>query len=121
MVEQAKDTSSQTGCLSQHFWILQTSSQVLGATFCIPCLVTWKFGSAGCWDSFENLKHLSLLYLSFNGATNLHPYLNDIFHQQIEVPTMPDKLENSSGCYTEALLEKVKCLMCEGSFAKKAT
>jgi hypothetical protein len=34
---------------------------------------------------------------------------------------MPDKLENSSGWYMEATARKVKCLLCEVSFAKKAT
>jgi hypothetical protein len=34
---------------------------------------------------------------------------------------MLDKLENSSGWYTEATTGKIKCLMCEASFAKKAT
>jgi hypothetical protein len=32
---------------------------------------------------------------------------------------MPDKLENSSGWYAEAPPGKVKCSMCEASFAKK--
>jgi hypothetical protein len=34
---------------------------------------------------------------------------------------MPDKLENSSGWYAEAPPRKVKCLLCEASFAKKVT
>jgi hypothetical protein len=34
---------------------------------------------------------------------------------------MPDKLENSSGWYAEASPGKVKCLLCEASFGKKAT
>jgi hypothetical protein len=34
---------------------------------------------------------------------------------------MLDKLENSSGWYAEASTGKVKCLLCEASFAKKAT
>jgi hypothetical protein len=34
---------------------------------------------------------------------------------------MPDKLENLSGWYAEATLEKVKCLLCEASFARKAS
>jgi hypothetical protein len=34
---------------------------------------------------------------------------------------MPDKLENSSGWYTEATTGKVKCLLCEASFVKKAS
>ena len=66
-----------------------------------------------------NLEHLSLLYLSFGGATNLYPYLNNFFHRQIEVPTMPDKLENSWAWYAKGTIGKVKCLMCEASFAKK--
>jgi hypothetical protein len=33
---------------------------------------------------------------------------------------MPDKLENSSGWYAETTIGKVKCLLCEASFAKKA-
>jgi hypothetical protein len=33
---------------------------------------------------------------------------------------MPDKLENSSGWYAEATTKKVKFLLCEASFAKKA-
>ena len=34
---------------------------------------------------------------------------------------MPNKLENLSGWYAEAPLEKVKCLLCKASFVKKAT
>jgi hypothetical protein len=34
---------------------------------------------------------------------------------------MPDNLENSSGWYAEAHPGKVKFLLCEASFAKKAT
>jgi hypothetical protein len=34
---------------------------------------------------------------------------------------MPDKLENSSGWYAEGTTGKVKCLLCEASFAKKGT
>jgi hypothetical protein len=34
---------------------------------------------------------------------------------------MPDKLENLSGWYAKATTRKVKCLLCEASFAKKAT
>jgi formamidopyrimidine-DNA glycosylase len=34
---------------------------------------------------------------------------------------MLDKLENSSGWYAEATTRKVKYLLCEASFAKKAT
>jgi hypothetical protein len=34
---------------------------------------------------------------------------------------MPDKLENSWGWYAEATLGKVKCLLCEASFVKKAS
>jgi hypothetical protein len=79
------------------------------------------FGSTGCQDSFENLEHLPLLYLSFGDATNLHPYSNNIFHRQIEVPMMPHKLENLSGWYAEATTRKVKCLLYEASFAKKVT
>jgi hypothetical protein len=54
---------------------------------------------ARCRDFFGNLEHLPLLYLSFGGATNLHPYSNNFYHQQIEVPMMPDKLKNSSDWY----------------------
>ena len=75
--------------------------------------------SVGIFNIFGNLEHLPLLYLSFGGATNLHPYLNNIFHQQIEVPTMPNKLENLSGWYAKAPPGKVKCLLCEASFTKK--
>jgi hypothetical protein len=34
---------------------------------------------------------------------------------------MPDKLENLSGWYAEGTTGKVKCLLCEASFAKKAS
>jgi hypothetical protein len=34
---------------------------------------------------------------------------------------MPDKLENSWGWYAEGTTGKVKCLLCEASFAKKGT
>ena len=34
---------------------------------------------------------------------------------------MPNKLENLSGWYIEATIGKVKCLIYEASFAKKAT
>jgi hypothetical protein len=70
---------------------------------------------------FWNLKHLPLLYLSFGGATNLHPYSNNIYYRHIEVPTIPEKLQNWLGWYAEASPMKVKCLMCEALFARKLT
>ena len=121
MHEQARDTNSQTSYFSQHLWALQTSSQGPGITFCIPCLVTWEFGSVGCQDSFENLEHLSLLYSSFGNATNLHPYSNNFFHRQIEVPMMLNKLENMWAWYVGGIIGKVKCLLYEASFVKKGT
>jgi hypothetical protein len=72
----------------------------------------------GCWDSFRNLGHLPLLYLSFGGATNLQSYLNDLLFRHIEVPTMPN---NWLGWYAEATFGKVKCLICEVVFARKST
>jgi hypothetical protein len=45
--------------VAYHFWTLQTNSQGLGATFCIPCLITCEFRSVGCQDSFWKLGHIS--------------------------------------------------------------